>query len=60
VADLEIADHLESLESLKRPANLAYSALDPSRIGAQLGWCSTWPIREIVEKMKPWKADKKD
>jgi hypothetical protein len=36
-ADLDLADHLESVEALKRPADLAYSAMDPSRIAAQLG-----------------------
>ena len=50
-ADLDLADHLESVESLKRPADLAYSAMDPSRIAAELGWVAKRPIQETVEKM---------
>jgi len=50
-ADLDLADHLESVESLKRPADLAYSAMDPSRISMKLGWASNRPIQEIVAKM---------
>jgi GDPmannose 4,6-dehydratase len=50
-ADLDMADHLETLEALKRPADLAYSAMDPSRIAAELGWHSNRPVREIVVKM---------
>ncbi|MGB5135694.1 MAG: GDP-mannose 4,6-dehydratase [Prochlorococcaceae cyanobacterium] len=51
VADLDLADHLESVEALKRPADLNYSAMNPDRIHQQLGWSSSRPIREIVEKM---------
>ena len=36
-ADLEIAEYLESVETLKRPGNLAYPALHPNRIEADLG-----------------------
>jgi GDPmannose 4,6-dehydratase len=51
VADLDLADHLESVEALKRPADLAYSAMNPARIAAQLGWHSKRPTTEIVAKM---------
>jgi GDPmannose 4,6-dehydratase len=51
VAELEMEDHLESLDTLKRPSDLCYSAMDPARIKQELGWSSTRPIREIVEKM---------
>ena len=51
VAGLDLAEHLESVEALKRPADLAYSAMNPCRIQAELGWASRRPIREIVEKM---------
>jgi GDPmannose 4,6-dehydratase len=51
VADLDMADHLESVEALKRPADLAYSAMNPARIAAQLGWHSKRPTTEIVAKM---------
>jgi len=51
VAELEMAEHLESVEALKRPADLVYSAMDPSRIEADLGWVSKRPIAEIVGKM---------
>ena len=51
VAGLDLDNHLESVEALKRPADLAYSAMNPARIKAGLGWSSHRPIREIVEKM---------
>ena len=51
VAGLELAEHLESVEALKRPADLVYSAMNPCRIQAELGWASRRPIQEIVEKM---------
>jgi GDPmannose 4,6-dehydratase len=50
-AELDIANHLESVEALKRPADLAYSAMNPARIAAQLGWSSRHPATEIVAKM---------
>jgi GDPmannose 4,6-dehydratase len=48
---LDLADHLESVDALKRPADLAYSAMNPARIQQKLGWQTKRPIREIVEKM---------
>jgi GDPmannose 4,6-dehydratase len=51
VAELDLAEHLESVEALKRPADLNFSAINPCRIQAELGWVSKRPIREIVEKM---------
>jgi GDPmannose 4,6-dehydratase len=51
VAGLDLAEHLESVEALKRPADLAYSAMNPCLIEAELGWASKRPIREIVKKM---------
>jgi GDPmannose 4,6-dehydratase len=51
VAGVDLAAHLESVESLKRPADLAYSAMNPCRIQEELGWASRRPIQEIVEKM---------
>jgi GDPmannose 4,6-dehydratase len=50
-AGLDLADHLESLDTLKRPADLSYSAMNPSLMQAKLGWQSRRPIAEIVEKM---------
>jgi GDPmannose 4,6-dehydratase len=50
-ADLDLADHLESVEALKRPADLNYSAMNPRRINEELHWQSKRPIQEIVEKM---------
>ena len=50
-ADLDLADHLESVEALKRPADLNYSAMNPRRINEELHWQSMRPIQEIVEKM---------
>lgn len=51
VAGLAVDDHLELLESLKRPADLSFSSMNPSRIHADLGWASQRSLREIVEKM---------
>jgi GDPmannose 4,6-dehydratase len=51
VAGLNLDDHLESVEALKRPADLTYSAMNPARIEEDLGWSSQRPVREIVEKM---------
>jgi GDPmannose 4,6-dehydratase len=50
-ADLDLANHLESVEALKRPADLNYSAMNPSRIQENLGWQSKRSVREIVMKM---------
>ena len=51
VAGLAIEDHLESIDSFKRPSDLSYSAIDPSRIREKLGWRSKRSTKEIVEKM---------
>ena len=51
VAGLDLNYHLESVEALKRPADLAYSAMNPARIKAHLGWSSQRPVSEIVKKM---------
>ena len=51
VAGLSSEEHLESIEALKRPADLDYSALDPSRIYQDIGWSSSRTIQEIVGKM---------
>jgi GDPmannose 4,6-dehydratase len=50
-AAFDLAEHLESVDALKRPADLAYSAMDPSRIEVDLGWTSKRSIRQIVGKM---------
>jgi GDPmannose 4,6-dehydratase len=50
-ADLDMAEHLESVEALKRPADLTYSAMNPTRIKEQLGWKSIHTLPEIVAKM---------
>ena len=51
VADLDLAEHLESVEALMRPADLAYSAMNPEKIAMQLGWRSKRSVAEIVAKM---------
>ena len=51
VAGLDISNHLESIDSFKRPADLGYSSMNPELIKEDLGWSSTRPIKEIVEKM---------
>jgi GDPmannose 4,6-dehydratase len=50
-AGLDLGDHLESVEGLRRPADLVYSAMNPTEISQALGWKSKRTIREIVEKM---------
>ena len=50
-AGLDIAEHLESVEALKRPTDLGYSGINPSRIKENLGWASNKSIKEIVQKM---------
>ena len=51
VAGLEIANHLESDVSSKRPSDLTYSAVNPAKIERDLGWCSNRSTEEIVGKM---------
>ena len=51
VAGLTAENHLETLEALKRPADLQYSAMNPKRIKNELGWSSTRSTKEIVRKM---------
>jgi GDPmannose 4,6-dehydratase len=51
LAELDMDAHIESLEALKRPADLVYAAMDPRKIEAGLGWVSKRPILEIVQKM---------
>jgi GDPmannose 4,6-dehydratase len=51
IADLSIDNHLSCDESLKRPTDLSYSAMNPSRINKELGWSATLSTRDIVEKM---------
>jgi len=48
---LDLADHLESVDALKRPADLSFSAMSPRRAEEDLGWVSKRPIGEIVGKM---------
>jgi len=50
-AGLDLADNLESVDALKRPADLSYSAMNPSLIHEKLGWQTKRSITEIVEKM---------
>jgi GDPmannose 4,6-dehydratase len=51
VAGLEIDNYLESDDFFKRPADLSYSAVDPSSIKRDLGWSSSRSTKEIVVKM---------
>lgn len=50
-AGLNAADHLVSDTALMRPSDLSYSALNPARIAAELGWRATTSLETIVEKM---------
>lgn len=51
LAELDINLHLESVNALKRPTDLAYSAMNPCLINVDLGWSSSRSIAEIVQKM---------
>lgn len=51
LADLSIEDYVESVDAYMRPSDLDYSALDPSLIKQELGWCSPRTAEEIVKKM---------
>jgi GDPmannose 4,6-dehydratase len=51
VAGLQSSQFIESVDSLKRPSDLGYSAMNPSRIYHRLGWKSQRSIDEIVYKM---------
>jgi GDPmannose 4,6-dehydratase len=50
-AGLRSADHLELDVSMLRPNDVAYSAMNPSRIEQQLGWKAQTTIDQIVDKM---------
>jgi GDPmannose 4,6-dehydratase len=50
-ADLDLENHLESVEALMRPADLTYSAMKPARIAAELGWRAHMQVQQIVPKM---------
>lgn len=50
-AGLSIENHLESVDAFKRPADLNYSAMDPTNIKKELGWSSAMTVKDIVKKM---------
>ena len=50
-ANLNIDDHIVSVDSLKRPNDLRFSAMDPSKIYEHLGWKSTTTIDQIVSNI---------
>ena len=51
LANLDMKIHLESVDALKRPADLEFSAINPRLIENDLGWFSKRSIRDIVTKM---------
>jgi GDPmannose 4,6-dehydratase len=48
---LDFRDHIEVDESLYRPADISYSAGDPSRAAERLGWKAETKMRGVVQKM---------
>jgi GDPmannose 4,6-dehydratase len=50
-AGLAADNHVESVDTFMRPADLRYSAMDPSRIKSELGWSSSKTVKSIVQKM---------
>jgi GDPmannose 4,6-dehydratase len=48
---LDAKDHIEVDKSLYRPADISYSAGDPSRAGKFLGWKAETKMRGVVQKM---------
>jgi GDPmannose 4,6-dehydratase len=51
LAGLKAAHWTEVSEALMRPTDLTFSATDPGRIAADLGWRSSLGFEEIVQKM---------
>jgi GDPmannose 4,6-dehydratase len=51
VAGLNIEVHLEFNSSLRRPADLTYSSMDPAAIRRDLGWSTSRSVEDIVDKM---------
>lgn len=51
LAELDSQIYIETSAQLSRPADLRFSALDPSKIKEILGWESNHSIFEIAEKM---------
>lgn len=51
MAKMEPGEKLVISSELTRPSDLRYSALDPSRISADLGWKARVRLADIVEKM---------
>jgi GDPmannose 4,6-dehydratase len=48
---LSASDYIELDQSLMRPSDLRYSAVDPSRIHINLGWKAALGLAEIVSRM---------
>jgi GDPmannose 4,6-dehydratase len=51
IGGLNLSDHLELVDDLKRPADLTYSSMNPDKIHQELGWSSKKSMKEIVAKM---------
>jgi GDPmannose 4,6-dehydratase len=51
VAGLDSRKYIESSTQFSRPADLRFSALDPSKIKDELGWESSHSMTEIATKM---------
>jgi GDPmannose 4,6-dehydratase len=51
VVGLNASDYLLIDQSLFRPSDLTYSAIDPTRINTSLGWKATFGLPEIIERM---------
>lgn len=51
LAGLRMEDHLQSVETFKRPSDLAYSALNPQLINQELSWRSSATLEQIIYKM---------
>ena len=51
IGNLSIDEHLEISNSLKRPCDLEYSALNPNKILNDLDWKCRVKVDEIVKKM---------
>jgi GDPmannose 4,6-dehydratase len=48
---LNSSDHLQTDSTLLRPSDLKYSAMDPSRIHAMIGWKASLGLPEIIQGM---------
>ena len=48
---LDWREHVEADEGLRRPSDIRVSRADPARAARELGWCATFKMKDVVQKM---------